>query len=332
MEWSKENILEFIDLYKETTVLWDPRDPFHYNKVKKNEAWEDIAREIGRSADECRRKMEYLLAALRREKMKIKSSLLKGKDHKITWFAFDSLKFLLEERRPRKGTEVVPISDVTFREVDERDFDDDSSIYKHGHDYADNFNKTGTPAQSEQQAPAFKRARLDESSGGGKGDSGAPVGHFANYISAKLESYSARTRAAVEHAISNLLFVADLGQFDYLGQLPREKGNGGGGNGGGGSGPPQRTNTNSNAQQQRSQSSTPVPAAPGPRSSKVTRASAAAAAAAASSSQQAEHEVSVSQTQSYQELFDSNNFEDDDAIEKKEMEEGGSQQVEIIVA
>ncbi|RZF48768.1 hypothetical protein LSTR_LSTR015701 [Laodelphax striatellus] len=238
----------------------------------------------------------------------------------------------------------VSISDVTFREVDEHDFDDDSSIYKHGHDYADNFNKTGTPSQSaETQTPAFKRARLDESSGGGKGDSGAP--------------------------------------FDYLGQLPREKGSGGGGNGGGGSGPPQRTNTNSNAQQQRSQSSTPVPAAPGPRSSKVTRASAAAAAAAASSSQQAEHErsfrlrmlflgpkdlIKMSSAQKkysggtgghmsnlanfgtavflildtgyrshrhspISELFDSNNFEDDDAIEKKEMEEGGSQQVRSLL-
>ncbi|RZF48769.1 hypothetical protein LSTR_LSTR015702 [Laodelphax striatellus] len=207
---------------------------------------------------------------------------------KLTFFCEVREFVFLESSPPQSGSQ---ISDVTFREVDEHDFDDDSSIYKHGHDYADNFNKTGTPSQSaEQQTPAFKRARLDESSGGGKGDSGAPVGHFANYISAKLESYSARTRAAVEHAISNLLFVADLGQFDYLGQLPREKGSGGGGNGGGGSGPPQRTNTNSNAQQQRSQSSTPVPAAPGPRSSKVTRASAAAAAAAASSSQQAEHE------------------------------------------
>ncbi|XP_022186586.2 uncharacterized protein LOC111045461 [Nilaparvata lugens] len=316
MEWSKENILEFIDLYKETTVLWDPKDPFHYNKVKKNEAWEDIAREIGRSAEECRKKMEYLLAALRREKMKIKSSLVKGKDHKITWFAFDSLKFLLEERRARKGTEKVPIGDVTFSSMDiDRDLEEDSIVFKHGHDYADSITAKAAPAAASTpaQPPPSKRARADDTNNADLNNSNNSfeITHFANYIATKLASYPPRTRSAVQNAITTLMFVADCGHYDSTGQPPKEK--------------TQKAGA-------RSQTSTPVPtsqtsAASGSRASaRITR-----SGTVATSSQQAEPEVSVSQTQSYQELFDSNNFEDDEPLEKRDMEEAGHQQVEIIV-
>lgn len=75
MKWSPKKVVEFINIYKEKSVLWNPRDPNYFNRLKKNDAWEEIARDTGRSVEHCKRKMEYLHSALRREKMKIKRSM-----------------------------------------------------------------------------------------------------------------------------------------------------------------------------------------------------------------------------------------------------------------
>ncbi|EFN89697.1 hypothetical protein EAI_12240 [Harpegnathos saltator] len=35
-------------------------DPHHFNKLKRNDTWEEIARDTGRSAEQCRKKIKYL--------------------------------------------------------------------------------------------------------------------------------------------------------------------------------------------------------------------------------------------------------------------------------
>ena len=78
MEWSKEDIKKLIETYQKRDLIWDPKHVHHYNKQRKQDAWEEIAKEMGTSVDVCK-KMEYLLAALRREKMKMKKSTGTGK-------------------------------------------------------------------------------------------------------------------------------------------------------------------------------------------------------------------------------------------------------------
>lgn len=74
MEWSQEKILLFIEAYRLKTNLWDPQDPQHYNKLKKHDAWQQLAEEMNTNQEECKRKMTSLLASLRREKAKITKS------------------------------------------------------------------------------------------------------------------------------------------------------------------------------------------------------------------------------------------------------------------
>jgi hypothetical protein len=67
-EWSKEKVQQLISYYQQKTVFWDPKDPQHVNQLKKNDAWEEITNDVGRPIESCKKKMEYLLTALRREK------------------------------------------------------------------------------------------------------------------------------------------------------------------------------------------------------------------------------------------------------------------------
>ena len=79
MEWTQESVIEFIELYKRKEIIWDPKHPMHFNKIRKQDAWEGLGKEMNRPVDECKKKMENLLSSLRREKMKVRKSGGTGK-------------------------------------------------------------------------------------------------------------------------------------------------------------------------------------------------------------------------------------------------------------
>jgi hypothetical protein len=54
MEWTQESVLEFIELSKRKEVIWEPKHPIHCNKVKKQSAWGELAREMKRPVDGCK--------------------------------------------------------------------------------------------------------------------------------------------------------------------------------------------------------------------------------------------------------------------------------------
>ena len=44
----------------------------HFNKIRKQGAWEELRKEMNRPVDESKKKMENLLSSLRQEKMKMR--------------------------------------------------------------------------------------------------------------------------------------------------------------------------------------------------------------------------------------------------------------------
>lgn len=91
MEWTQEKVLLFIEEYRNKPILWNPQDPQHFNKLKKCDAWQELADEFETTQDECKRKMTSLLASLRREKSKVSKSIGTGKGKiiikEIPWFS-----------------------------------------------------------------------------------------------------------------------------------------------------------------------------------------------------------------------------------------------------
>jgi len=79
MEWTEERAIEFIELCKRKEIIWGPRHAMHFNKIRKQDAWEELGKEMNRPVDEYKKKMENLLSSLRREKMKTRKSSGTGK-------------------------------------------------------------------------------------------------------------------------------------------------------------------------------------------------------------------------------------------------------------
>jgi peptidoglycan hydrolase-like amidase len=72
MKWTQESVIELIEFYKRKEIIWDPKHPMHFNKIRKHDAWEELG-------NKCKKKMENLLSPLRREKMKMRKSSGTGK-------------------------------------------------------------------------------------------------------------------------------------------------------------------------------------------------------------------------------------------------------------
>ncbi|KAF8767281.1 hypothetical protein HNY73_020265 [Argiope bruennichi] len=106
MEWSEENALKFIEIYKTKSLLWDLKHKDHYKKNLKKEAWEEISDEMKISAAQCRKKMVSLLASYRRERNKVKSARRTGKRrvdiYESRWLGYEAFKFLEHRNPPRK--------------------------------------------------------------------------------------------------------------------------------------------------------------------------------------------------------------------------------------
>jgi hypothetical protein len=57
MEWTQENVIKFIERYKRKEIIWDPKHPMHFNKIKKQDAWEDLGKEMNRPMMSAKRKL-----------------------------------------------------------------------------------------------------------------------------------------------------------------------------------------------------------------------------------------------------------------------------------
>jgi hypothetical protein len=48
MEWTQESVIELIEFCKRKEIIWDPKHPMHFNKIRKQDAWEELGKEMNR--------------------------------------------------------------------------------------------------------------------------------------------------------------------------------------------------------------------------------------------------------------------------------------------
>ena len=75
IEWTEGSVIEFVELYKRQEIMCDPKHTLHLNKIKKQDVWEELRKEINRPVDECRKRMKNLLSSVRLEKMKMREAV-----------------------------------------------------------------------------------------------------------------------------------------------------------------------------------------------------------------------------------------------------------------
>ncbi|CAF4793559.1 unnamed protein product [Pieris macdunnoughi] len=114
MSWDNESVIKLIDAYKRKELLWDPKQKNYFNKLLKKDAWDELEVELQRPLEQIKKKMDYLLAALRREKQKITKTKTTGQGsdevYRSSWFAYPHMLFLLDRNKPRDRINTVSIA------------------------------------------------------------------------------------------------------------------------------------------------------------------------------------------------------------------------------
>ncbi|XP_045472550.1 uncharacterized protein LOC123679168 [Harmonia axyridis] len=245
MKWLEDETINFIEIYRKYDLLWDPQHRDYFHKLKKNDAWEEIAEKINKPVDECRKKMEYLLAAMRREKMKMgrvaRASIRKGVNevYRSSWFAFQSMMFLWDKNKPKAQQVSLPNTSGN-QENPEREQNDpmepsDSMEFVAGQKRT----RQLTKIKSEQNAFRAKKRHLaststssqkkkldaspDESVDKALDMSTSTASHsatlddcyhFGNLVASKLRLYNDDVRCAIERDILNIFIGANSGYYN----------------------------------------------------------------------------------------------------------------------
>ncbi|XP_066991392.2 uncharacterized protein [Anabrus simplex] len=154
--------------------------------------------------EECKRKMTSLLASLRREKGKVAKSSGTGKGaeevYSSSWFAYNSLSFVLDRNTPRSPVETLN----TDSAGEERVPLPPAKKTKRNAENAEEMIQSAF----EILKTSSKRSEIMASSMG-------ECESFGLYVTNKLKNYSSHTRNYVQHLISNILFSADRGEYEY---------------------------------------------------------------------------------------------------------------------
>ncbi|XP_071639782.1 uncharacterized protein [Temnothorax longispinosus] len=242
MEWDQEICIQLINEYKNKEVLWNPRDSAYYNKIKKEDAWRELAEKTGKSSEEVKKKIESLKGSYRREKTRVKTSMGTGKGrheiYKSKWFAYESLQFLEDKDEPRRTiSNLQTVSDnegtsnETFDENEERELersqiieDSINSQTLATEQLTDETHCQNKEFKSPKKHPAKKRKTdedpiITEALGYLRQTTAVSQQRkdqcslFGDYIADKLRTFNNRLRAIAQNRISNILFELEMNLY-----------------------------------------------------------------------------------------------------------------------
>lgn len=102
MDFSTQEIFEFLDLYESEPILWDPKHALRRNRNEVKQSWERIQHSfsIDCTIDLLKKKRDSLMATFRPLIAKVKRSMKVGADgaevYTPSWFAYEKMSgFLL---------------------------------------------------------------------------------------------------------------------------------------------------------------------------------------------------------------------------------------------
>ncbi|TMW54010.1 hypothetical protein DOY81_000942 [Sarcophaga bullata] len=94
MDWSRTEISELINLYRQYECLWNPFNEDYNNGDSKQTAWMEIACVCGKDTNDVRRKIKHLRSAYVAEKKKCETSKKHGVAYMPNLFYYKDFDFL----------------------------------------------------------------------------------------------------------------------------------------------------------------------------------------------------------------------------------------------
>ncbi|CAH0712831.1 unnamed protein product, partial [Brenthis ino] len=232
LTWTNELTETLIDLYHKHNMLWDQNDEDYKNKIKRKEALEAISGIMGIHELELKRKIKNLTTQFFRERKKTRKECKSGGlSGNSKWFAYQRLLFLTDTNKSRSCMEKDSSETNDFnpetstakvvyqnRSPVPDDATTHDSIVELSLDRLDS-EGCSTKSDNEKIITGSKRNFLKAYNDSNEREikkSRNEFTIFGEYVANKIEALNTSyAQNVVEHLISNILFEASIGKYDY---------------------------------------------------------------------------------------------------------------------
>ncbi|KAL4090087.1 hypothetical protein QTP88_024988 [Uroleucon formosanum] len=202
MDWTDEECLLLIEMFKARPILWDPT----------NNYWSEIGKEMNKNVNEVKRKMESLQASFRRER-RIEGNTSRsgaGADEVFhsKWFAFKAMHQLLED--PNLIVNETSIDECLGETLGEqtqeqrKTFVSPKKVACKRKKANDSDRDVITNLQNIMKDISDKRQTKKQKT---------DCTLFGEFIGSKLEQFDDRMKTILQHQISSLISNAELSKF-----------------------------------------------------------------------------------------------------------------------
>ncbi|CAH1118439.1 unnamed protein product [Phaedon cochleariae] len=220
MQWTNELILEFIRLYKQEPIIWNPKYGLHRpGRLEISDAWRRIEANFSVECpiEELKRKKDSLMATYRSLRNKIKQKEIgSGSEdaYKPNWFAYEAMfQFLGDVYQPKISQQ----QDLEDMHMDEDAEDMENSL---GDDLlldADDvsdliLNQQGNSFKLPQERQNRKRKEPNINTCMCENLTRDECSLYSQLLAKKLRVFDDHTRMILMHEIDNFMFRAKLEQ------------------------------------------------------------------------------------------------------------------------
>ncbi|KRT85324.1 Myb/SANT-like transcription factor, partial [Oryctes borbonicus] len=237
MEWDNEKCLQLIDLYRLKPEIWQSTHKLYSNRLKKQDAWNEMGSDMGTTVDVIKAKLNSLLSSFRRERARESSSVRTGKGqdevYRSKWFAYKAFDFLMDKNKCKKtlystnkGNSQEPINEENedTQNLIHEDKEEVTLLDNLQSNSRENINAE-TTATKRMNFTSHRRRKckheteadpcIEEAYNVLKTSATRDACDiYGEHIAMKLRNYSSRTQSVVQHLFNNILFNADMGQYD----------------------------------------------------------------------------------------------------------------------
>ncbi|XP_074026378.1 uncharacterized protein [Leptinotarsa decemlineata] len=130
MNWTNEQVLALIGLYRSRNVLWGSKNPFYKDKNKRHDAFMKIAHELNADKTEIEKKNRYLQSHFSRELKKVKTRNSGDRLEDVytsSWFVLKSMMFLADKNKPKETQDTEESQEESEVENEEIDYNEERS-------------------------------------------------------------------------------------------------------------------------------------------------------------------------------------------------------------
>ncbi|KAG8332140.1 uncharacterized protein LOC124372360 [Homalodisca vitripennis] len=231
MEWTNDKVCQLIELYRDKPVLWDCRLKGYKDRNKKQDALQEIADVFGVDKAVVEKKIKNLVCHFLREIKKERDSSKSGAGnsdvYKSKWFCYNNMLFLQDRNTPNETTDTITQDEHTNKDGDtanqSQTVNQDQVAGPSGETPRkrvslpkEQSDRPGGGPQKKKKTTATEEALSIMRSIQGRHKGMDQFKSFGEQVGLRIKDLpSSNAQKIAKHLISNILFEAEMGKYDY---------------------------------------------------------------------------------------------------------------------